>query len=258
MSFDQEAAEARTTRPRINTDQVFVEIRDAVSRINQNVRDIEKMNKELGSKKDNSVFRDQLTQLISQVRKDCTNAGQLLKQLSSSLGTQEARMTHSKLTKDFQTALGKFKEVTKFTMDKETSTPVPKPKVLEVDETTSLIEQQRQQELLMQQQAKTHNDALIYDREAGIAQIEKTMMDVQGIRVDMASLVQQQGAWIDDIESNVTVTHEEVKKSNDELRSAASSQKKSRNKLCIVIIILVLIAAGIGAFAAATGGFKNL
>lgn len=60
MSFDQEAAAARQQRPRINTDQVFLEIRDGIAQINGNVREIEKANKDLGTKKDTSVFREQL------------------------------------------------------------------------------------------------------------------------------------------------------------------------------------------------------
>lgn len=110
--------------------------------------------------------------------------------------------------------------------------------------------------MALQQQA-AHQNALVIDREQGIKQIEKTMQDVHGIMQDMASLVQQQGVWIDDIESNIATTHEETKKGNEELRAASALQKKSRNKLCFIIIGLAILVAIIVIIAAVTGGFKK-
>ena len=68
------------------------------------------------------------------------------------------------------------------------------------------------------------------------------MIMVNDIMRDMADMVHEQGAMVDDIEANVERTKYHATEANENLVKAKRFQTKSRNKLCIILLILAVIA----------------
>mmetsp|Transcript_7109 Transcript_7109/g.19342 ORF Transcript_7109/g.19342 Transcript_7109/m.19342 type:complete len:299 (-) Transcript_7109:212-1108(-) len=86
---------------------------------------------------------------------------------------------------------------------------------------------------------------VIDEREQGIAAVQQSVRDVQEIFQDLALLVHEQGAQIDNIQTNVENATARVTRGVGELQTAQRSQKRYRRKLCTMC---VLAAIGIVAF----------
>ncbi|XP_027187073.1 syntaxin-132-like isoform X2 [Cicer arietinum] len=82
----------------------------------------------------------------------------------------------------------------------------------------------------------------IQERHDAVKEIEKKLLDLHQIYLDMAVLVDAQGEILDNIESQVTNTTDHVRMGNDALHTAKSLQKKSRKCMMIAIILILLIA----------------
>ncbi|KAJ4730013.1 putative Syntaxin [Melia azedarach] len=82
----------------------------------------------------------------------------------------------------------------------------------------------------------------IQERHDAVKEIEKKLLDLQQIYLDMAVLVEAQGEILDNIESQVTNAVDHVNLGTDALRTAKSLQKRSRKCMMIAIILLLVIA----------------
>ncbi|XP_058779941.1 syntaxin-132-like isoform X2 [Vicia villosa] len=82
----------------------------------------------------------------------------------------------------------------------------------------------------------------IQERHDAVKEIEKKLLDLHQIYLDMAVLVDAQGEILDNIESQVVNATDHVKSGNDSLHIAKSLQKKSRKCMMIAIILILLIA----------------
>lgn len=82
----------------------------------------------------------------------------------------------------------------------------------------------------------------IQERHDAVKEIEKKLLDLHQIYLDMAVLVDAQGEILDNIESQVANATDHVKSGNDALHTAKSLQKKSRKCMMIAIILVLLIA----------------
>lgn len=82
----------------------------------------------------------------------------------------------------------------------------------------------------------------IQERHDAVKEIEKKLLDLHQIYLDMAVLVEAQGEILDNIESQVANATDHVKSGNDALHTAKSLQKKSRKCMMIAIILVLLIA----------------
>ena len=67
-------------------------------------------------------------------------------------------------------------------------------------------EEAREREKAQQEQQLEHNTALLEEREEGIADIAAQIGEVNEIFTDLATLVNEQGAMVDDIEANMVAT----------------------------------------------------
>ncbi|KAH1105800.1 hypothetical protein J1N35_009568 [Gossypium stocksii] len=81
----------------------------------------------------------------------------------------------------------------------------------------------------------------IHERHEAVRDLEKKLLDLQQIFLDMAVLVDAQGDMLDNIESQVSSAVDHVQSGNTALQRAKSLQKNSRKWMCIAIIILLLI-----------------
>ncbi|CAN1161200.1 Putative syntaxin-131 [Linum perenne] len=83
----------------------------------------------------------------------------------------------------------------------------------------------------------------IQERHAAVKEIEKKLLDLHQIYLDMAVLVEAQGEILDNIENQVTNAVSHVQSGNTALQTAKNLQKSSRKWMCIAIIILLIIVA---------------
>ncbi|XP_054811941.1 syntaxin-132-like isoform X1 [Prosopis cineraria] len=83
----------------------------------------------------------------------------------------------------------------------------------------------------------------IQERHDTVKEIEKRLLDLHQIYLDMAVLVDAQGEILDNIESQVNNAVDHVQRGTSVLQNAKKLQKNSRKWMCIAIIILLLIVA---------------
>ncbi|KAF9670211.1 hypothetical protein SADUNF_Sadunf13G0044800 [Salix dunnii] len=81
----------------------------------------------------------------------------------------------------------------------------------------------------------------IQDRYDAAKEIEKSLLELHQVFMDMAVMVEAQGEQMDDIEHHVLNASHYVKDGTKELKSAKGYQKGSRKWMCIGIILLLII-----------------
>ncbi|KAF5176571.1 Syntaxin-like protein [Thalictrum thalictroides] len=82
----------------------------------------------------------------------------------------------------------------------------------------------------------------IQERHDAVKEIEKKLLDLHQVFLDMAVLVEAQGDLLDNIEIQVTNAVDHVQSGTTALTTAKSLQKKSRKCMMIAITILLIIA----------------
>ncbi|OVA00866.1 Target SNARE coiled-coil domain [Macleaya cordata] len=83
--------------------------------------------------------------------------------------------------------------------------------------------------------------AEIQERHDAVREVERKLLELQQIFMDMAVLVEAQGDMLDNIESQVSSAVDHVQSGNTALQKAKKLQRNSRKWMCIAIIILLLI-----------------
>lgn len=83
--------------------------------------------------------------------------------------------------------------------------------------------------------------AEIQERHDAVRDIERKLLALQQIFLDMAVLVEAQGDMLDNIETQVSNAVEHVQSGTTALQKAKKLQKNSRKWMCIAIIILLII-----------------
>ncbi|GAB4836757.1 hypothetical protein Ancab_001669 [Ancistrocladus abbreviatus] len=81
----------------------------------------------------------------------------------------------------------------------------------------------------------------IRDRHDAAKEIERSLLELHQVFLDMAVLVEAQGEQMDDIEHHVLSAGNYVKDGNKELKAAKNYQRSSRKWLFVGIILLLLI-----------------
>ncbi|OIW09233.1 hypothetical protein TanjilG_01354 [Lupinus angustifolius] len=83
----------------------------------------------------------------------------------------------------------------------------------------------------------------IQERHDAVKEIEKKLLDLHQVYLDMAVLVDAQGEILDNIESQVNNAVDHVQRGTSALQTAKKLQKSSRKWMCIGIIILLIVIA---------------
>lgn len=81
----------------------------------------------------------------------------------------------------------------------------------------------------------------IQERHDAVKDIEKNLLELHQIFMDMATLVDTQGEQLNDIESQVGKATSFVQRGTQQLQIAKNTQRNTRKWCCIGIILLVLI-----------------
>eukprot|EP00246_Nothoceros_aenigmaticus_P011584 TRINITY_DN3210_c0_g1_i1.p1 TRINITY_DN3210_c0_g1~~TRINITY_DN3210_c0_g1_i1.p1 ORF type:complete len:306 (-),score=63.15 TRINITY_DN3210_c0_g1_i1:776-1693(-) len=83
----------------------------------------------------------------------------------------------------------------------------------------------------------------IQERHDAVKDIEKSLLELHEIFLDMSVLVDAQGAILNNIEQNVIKTRDHVDSGTRQLAKAKKHQRSSRKCMCIGIILLLIIIA---------------
>ncbi|KAI8551895.1 hypothetical protein RHMOL_Rhmol06G0222900 [Rhododendron molle] len=81
----------------------------------------------------------------------------------------------------------------------------------------------------------------IQERHDAVKELEKKLLDLYQVYLDMAVLVEAQGEILDNIESQVSNAVDHVQSGTTALQSAKKLQRNSRKWMCIAIVILLVI-----------------
>lgn len=82
----------------------------------------------------------------------------------------------------------------------------------------------------------------IQERHDAVKEIEKNLMELHQVFLDMAALVEAQGQQLNNIESHVAHASSFVRRGTEQLHEAREHQKNSRKWTCIAILLgLILI-----------------
>ncbi|KAL8132189.1 hypothetical protein AgCh_007908 [Apium graveolens] len=83
--------------------------------------------------------------------------------------------------------------------------------------------------------------AEMQERHDAVREIERKLLELQQIFLDMAVLVDSQGDMLDNIETHVSNAVDHVQSGNKALLKAKSLRKSTRKWMCIAILILLIV-----------------
>ncbi|XP_039126587.1 syntaxin-124-like [Dioscorea cayenensis subsp. rotundata] len=83
----------------------------------------------------------------------------------------------------------------------------------------------------------------IQERHDAVKEIEKSLLDLHQVFLDMAALVEVQGQQLNDIESHVMHASSFVRRGTVELETAREYQKSSRKWMCIAVLLGTVVVA---------------
>ncbi|XP_009613857.1 syntaxin-22-like [Nicotiana tomentosiformis] len=234
-------------------------VASGIFQINTAVSTFQRLVNTLGTPKDTPDLRDKL-------HKTRLHIGQLVKDTSAKLKqasetdhrvevSASKKITDAKLAKDFQAVLKEFQKAQRLAAERETAyTPfVPQavqPSIYsdgEIDVTSdkgpeqqALLDSRRQEVLLLDNEI-SFNEAIIEEREQGIQEVQQQIGEVNEIFKDLAVLVHEQGAMIDDIGSNIENSHAATAQGRSQLAKAAKTQRSNSSLTCLLLVIFGIV-----------------
>ncbi|KAK8803182.1 hypothetical protein WA588_002333 [Blastocystis sp. NMH] len=90
-----------------------------------------------------------------------------------------------------------------------------------------------------------YNDLIIRERHEDILALSAEMNQVQTVFRDLATMINDQGEMVEDIESNMTSAAEQSKQGVRQVLLAKSQQKSSRRKCWTLLVLIVLIVIAV-------------
>ncbi|KAI8640573.1 t-SNARE [Parasitella parasitica] len=236
-------------------------IAQQIFHINGNIRSIERLVNFLGGPRDTSEIRGKLHDVTNATRDLIKDSTHDMKSLSSyqSLDPKKStqrRLEQQKLSKDFQNVLSIFQKVQKTSASKQREY-VDKAKATTVmlqsqavasgedfddeQQNGSLMESQRQMQLVALDNEIEYNELLITEREGEIQNIEQGITELNEIFRDMGMLVNEQESGIQSIYGNVLNIAQNTRQAADELVVANRHQKSARRNMCCFLLIITVV-----------------
>ena len=81
----------------------------------------------------------------------------------------------------------------------------------------------------------------IQERHDAVKEIERNLLELNQIFMDMATLVEAQGEQLNDIEQQVNKATSFVERGTHQLRIAKNRQRNTRKCVCIAIFLIILL-----------------
>jgi len=258
--------------------QCHTEVYDNIKTLTSLFGTISQLYQSVGGKQDGPKLRNQLKANIDTAVQLVRNTQNTIKRLASlcnnSRAGKEKRQRVDKLSQDFDKFNEKLKELVRMATDKKDSTPLPPERsshnsdqlysrspISEEDrqqeENKSLLEAQRQDQLVQIDDELDFQDAIIQERNEQIRAVQGQMVQVNDIFQYLAGLVEEQGEHIDNIQTNIELASQHVVAAGKELKGADKSQQSSRKKLCFLAIFVTIIIAVVVVVLVLTVGKKQ-
>ncbi|WVQ78196.1 hypothetical protein IAT38_000279 [Cryptococcus sp. DSM 104549] len=244
-------------------DATFTALKDSVSiqifKIQSNVQGIQKLVDKLGGNVDGPNLRTSLHNLTEATREMVKKSTTDVKTLAGYPAGGEfatRKPIQTKLSKEFTTSLAAFQKVQRLSAERQ-RTYVEKQKrnvdrlVEEAEDahdeprgSVELEQVQRQQQVQqVSPQELEFQETLIAEREAEIREIETGIHELNDIFRDLGTMVVEQGALVDNIESNVTSVARDTSSAAEELTTAHEYQRKAGRRMACLLIILIIVVA---------------
>ncbi|XP_072967180.1 syntaxin-22-like [Typha angustifolia] len=214
----------------------------------------------LGTPKDTPELRERLHKTRAHIAQLVKDTSDKLRQASEADHQSEVstskKIADAKLAKDFQSILKEFQKVQRLAMERETAyAPFVSQAVLpssynasevgnnsdKSTEQQSLLQESRRQEVVSLDNEIVFNEAIIEEREQGIQDIQHQISEVNEIFKDLAVLVHDQGAMIDDIDSHIESSIAATAQAKAQLARASKTQKSKSSLICLLLVIFGVV-----------------
>ncbi|XP_045542172.1 syntaxin-12 [Papilio machaon] len=223
-----------------------------VKKISQNVSSMSKMVNQLQTPQDSQELRNQLRQIQNYTQKLAKDTSTILMELMKMRVNQSAqKLQRERLSDEYISTLNTFLATQKLAAQK-TKEDIRKAKAQTINIAppagtnsnkdpwsemgdTNL---RKQEQLTMQTERELQELA---EREGHIRQLENDILDVNQIFKELGTMIHDQGAVVDSIESSVECALDNVENGTQELRQAANYKNKIRKKKVYLAIILIII-----------------
>ncbi|CDK24275.1 unnamed protein product [Kuraishia capsulata CBS 1993] len=225
------------------------------------VSKFDKVQQQLGTKRDNTQLRNSASELVRQCDVLEGQLNKHLTDLSTGLlkgsADPQLRYTEEKLQKEgfeifknYQRILRQYEEkLNSVTVSEQFSKNTESTNTLNASETTPLLVQQQQQQQLQEQAQETgisnaeleYHATLLEQRSDAVARIQDGVEDINAIFKDLGAMVQQQGQSVDTIEDNLLTYANNNQAASHELSKADAYQKKKRKWSCVTLVLLVVV-----------------
>ncbi|VEU20433.1 DEKNAAC101235 [Brettanomyces naardenensis] len=255
---------------------IFNDLSSELSEFIAEVTKLDKLQKQLGSRRDNSDLRNQLIELIrscNSLRSGIDSSLRELEKKDRKVNNPKLSFTEEKLKEQCQEVFRNYRTISRTYNEKIQSVTVNEAfkkneedlRQKMVSESTPLLQQkegkvdashgsaleedhskQRTQIQLQQGQSLTENEVayhadLINERDEAITNISKGVQDINKIFRDLNEVVNQQGEQIDTIEDSMNDYANNNQMADHELRKADEYQKKKRRWSCFMLLALVIV-----------------
>ncbi|XP_076956431.1 syntaxin-22-like [Bidens hawaiensis] len=235
-------------------------IASGIFQINTGVSTFQRLVNTLGTPKDTPELREKLHKTRLHIGQLVKDTSEKLKKASETDHRAEVsaskKITDAKLAKDFQAVLKEFQKAQRLAAERETAyTPLAPKTALpssyeasEMDvssdrsqEQRALLVESRRQEVVLLDNEIAFNEAIIEEREQGIIEIQNQIGEVNEIFKDLAVLVHEQGAMIDDIGSNIENSHAATAQARTHLAKASKTQRANSSMTCLLLVIVAIV-----------------
>ncbi|CAF0703134.1 unnamed protein product [Brachionus calyciflorus] len=229
-------------------EQVNSNISNGLFRLKQNVNQLNKLKKQLGTSKDSDKIRNNIHNIFQKSNEILKEITSNFKKLSS-FNTSESEIALTKSKRAFENELESYSRLQKEIADKIRLTPLvnyeDQNNAFEENESEGFDERQT---LLKQKKLSELDEKIdmVRDRENKMRQIETDIIDINAIMSDLATMVHEQSSLVDNITSNVESTSANVHYANDNLVKASRYATKYRKKLVFLILIIVIVMITLG------------
>jgi len=217
-----------------------------ISRLNNNVAQLQRYSELLGTTSDNSQLRSNIKNLRNDTM-ELSRITRTLLQVPIPLNDKKAKTKCDRLASQFDQALHQYEKVTQISLRKEREMVIELSRSVERRQTMALSAQQGSQ---LQKQALEElkeldevDNRLIEEQNQDIKNIESDLQALNELFVDVNNLVGEQGEQLNVVEDHVISSDIQVQKGTEELTVAAKYQKSARKKIILIIVGVVVIIA---------------
>lgn len=243
-----------------DSDRLAQNVGSNIQKISQNVSQLERLVKQIGTPQDSEELRDKVSQTTHYTNQLAKETNRDMKDLahlpvpSDPTKQRQMKMQRERLTEEFSNALKSFQTIQRTAAEKERAS-LSRARASSQSGYSPFKDEPSDEQFSRPGYSETaqvlamENDVdlnLMKERETAIHQLEADIMDVNQIFKDLGMLVHEQGEVLDSIEANVEHAEIHVSEGTQQLSKARDYQSKARRKKCCLIIVLLVILAVIG------------